>query len=1068
MEKLKTGPRTHPGRIALECGERHLSYSQLDRAADGICRRVRALRLPKGAMVGLYLADRFDFILFKIGIIRAGCVVVPLATASPPDRTESELRLTGAGFVFCDITLQPALSRIAGEMDPPPRVIPVETSFYRQDAPLYPDENTPEIHGEDRLFVHFKPGPGGTLTAPVWTNKGLSHLIDREIEMLGMDHTSRVAQLSPPGTGTFLMEVLPALSVGAALCIRPAANKRGGAPVVFMFAGLGSQYVDMGLDLYRSEPLFRAEIDRCLEILGPLTDFDIKGLLFSSLEEKNRTYKSDKTYRSYSKELDRIEVAQAVIFTVEYALAKLLMSWGVTPRAMIGYSFGEYTAACLSGVFSLEDALKVIAARGKLLRELPAGAMTSVPLPEAKLRPLLEETAPGLSIAIDNGPSCIAAGPEADVQAFEAELKKKKLLTMRLKATRAVHSTMMATVLDEFENILRRVTLNRPRLPFISNVTGRWITEAEAVDPNYWVKQLRETVRFAPGLNVLLEGPPSVFVEIGPGADLSALMRYFTGGKPGHRTVTTLRNPGKDAADTDFLLNSVSRMVRWGVSVNAPAADPGLARWLDKAQIGRLICKPGLFHRFTGEALRSENFPCLTHVLLYGGDIDPLRLEEWYRVFGSRIQLINAYGAAETTMIKAVYFIQPGDAQGETVPIGKPVRGARLIILDRAMKICGNGITGEIYIRTPYRADYYNNPGLSRERFIPNPFGRDPGDLVYKTGDPGKLLPDGNIVLTGRPRPSAARGQKAVAPEEYVPPRNETEEKLAVMWCEILKKERVGILDDFFESGGHSLGIMTLAAEIYKTFKVEMTVLQLFNNPRIKEISAYIDGAADTESPGYDDEPFMVFNENKPVKLFLFPPRVAYGVDYKGLARQLTDFSFYAFNYIDGGRLGDYAELIEKIQPGGSFILLGYSAGGNLAFEVAEEMERRGDKIRALILLDAYANREDAGITDRKAQENYENFVKRNLSAMGLSFLEDRVMRKMESYANYLGGLEHRGVLGAEIHLITGIDRKARGDWDRFTTKGCTVYEGFGRHIEMVNPGFLEKNAEIIRKIIEV
>ncbi len=1039
VEKLIASFRKHPGHIALECGERHLSYSQLDRDSAAVCRRVRALEVPGGGFVGLHMADRIDFIRFAVGLLRAGCTVVPLDTSFSSKRTESELRLTGPGFVFCDTALTPALARIAGEMESPPQIIPVDDSFYREDHPPSPDECILEYNGEDRVFVDFKTGPDNTLTAPVLTNKGLSHLIDREIEILDIDHTSRVAQSAPPGTGTFLMEVLPALCGGAALCIRPVTHKRAGMPVVFMFAGLGSQYVDMGLGLYRSEPLFRLEMDRCFEILEPLTDFDIKELLFS-----------------YSKELDQIEVAQAVIFTVEYALAKLLMNWGITPRAMIGYSFGEYTAACLSGVFSLGDALKLIIARGQLLRELPAGAMTSVPLPEEQLRPILEETGPGLSIAINNGPSCIVAGPETAVHRFETELKKRKLLTMRLKATRAVHSAMMDPVLEKFEQIVRRVPLNKPRFPLMSNVTGDWITEAEAVDPNYWVKQLREPVQFARGLTRLLEGPPSVFVEIGPGADLSALMRYFTNGKPGHMTVTTMRNPGKEVSDTDFLLTGISRLESWG-----------LTRWLHNGHIGRLICKPDIFHRFAGDALRSENFPCLTHVLLYGGDIDSRRLGEWYRVFGSRIQLIGAYGAAETTMVKAVYFIQPGDAQRETVPIGKPVKGARLIILNKTKNICANGIAGEIYIRTPYRAGYYNNPGLNRERFIPNPFSRDPGDLIYKTGDSGKLLPDGNIVLTGRPRPAAAHDRKEADPVEFVPPGNETEEKLAALWCKILKKERVGILDDFFESGGHSLGIMTLAAEIYKTFKVEMTVPQLFNNPRIKDISAYIDGAGDTASSGYDDGPYVVFNEDKPAKLFLFPPRVAYGLDYKGLARQLTDYSFYAFNYIEEGCLGDYADLIEKIQPGGPYILIGYSSGGNLAFEVAGEMERRGCNVRAIIFLDAYADREPGGAADMNAREKYENYIKTNLKAMGLSFLEDRVMRKMESYACFLEGLEHRGVLETELHLITGIDRKVEGDWDRFTSNGCTVYDGFGKHIEMLSSGYLEKNAEIVRKIIK-
>lgn len=1045
QDRLSAVPGKYPGNIALEYGDKHLSYSELDRDSAAVCRRVLSHPIPPDSPIGIYAADRITFILLTIGIFRAGCIAVPLDIASSPNQTEAELLLTRTRFILCERTLEQEISSIAGKMESPPHVIPVDDSFYNEKKSVPGAGCSPGYQREDIVFIHFKPGSAGTLTAPALTNKGLSHLIDQEIEILGIGHTTRVAQLAPPGTGTFLMEVLPALCAGAALCIRPAENSSARTPVVFMFAGLGSQYADMGLDLYRSEPLFRREIDRCFALLSPPPSGG------------NRTDRSDRSYGTYFKNLESIEVAQAVIFSVEYALARLLMSWGIAPHAMIGYSFGEYAAACIAGVFSLEDALTLIAARGRLLRELPPGVMTSVPLTEEKLRPLLEESGARLSLAIDNGPSCIVAGPEADVSRFETELKKKRLLTMRLKATRAVHSAMMEPVLQEFEKIVRRVSLNKPRLPFISNVTGHWITEAEAVDPNYWVKQLRETVRFADGLKKLLENPPSVFVEIGPGADLSALMRYFTNGKPGLMPVTTLRNPGKETSDTDFLLNSISRVEQGGES---------LARWLHKMHIGRLICKPGIFHRLAGESLSTKDFPCLTHVLLYGGDVDPNRLENWYRVFPSRIRLIDAYGSAETTFVKTLYFIQPGDARREAIPIGKPVKGARLIILDKAMNICGSGIAGDIYIRTPYRADYYNNPALSRERFIPNPFGSDPDDLVYKTGDPGKLLPDGNIVLTGRSFPPTARDRKTADPVEYVPPGNETEEKLAALWCEILKKERVGILDDFFESGGHSLGIMTLAAEIYKTFNVEMTVPQLFSNPRIKDISAFITGGGGFPGPGAGvDGPFVVFNRNSPRTLFLFPPRIAYGLDYKALARFLPRYALYAFNYLEGDRLEEYTEIIKTIQPRGPYIFLGYSAGGNLAFEVAGEIERNGGTVSHLIFLDAFENREPPG---DDTPDKYAHYIETNMNAMGLSYLKERVLEKMQKYARFLNRMEHRDVLQARIHLITSADRKADDDWNRLTPGGRESYRGYGRHIEMLNPGFIEKNTEIIETILKI
>ena len=380
------------------------------------------------------------------------------------------------------------------------------------------------------------------------------------------------------------------------------------------------------------------------------------------------------------------------------------------------------------------------------------------------------------------------------------------------------------------------------------------------------------------------------------------------------------------------------------------------------------------------------------------------------------------------------------------------------------MNICGNGITGEIYIRTPYRAEYYNDPALYRERFIPNPFGQDPTDIIFKTGDMGKLLPDGNIVIMEAIRRQSGGVRKITSSVEYVPPGNQIEEKLAAMWCEILKKERVGIMDDFFESGGHSLGIMTLAAEIYKAFNVEMTVLQLFNKPRIKDISDYISGSSGPSSPNSNIEgPFVVFNEHNAVTLFLFPPRIAYGLDYKALSLFLPRYTLYAFNYLEGDSLEEYISIINNIQPRGPHIFLGYSAGGNLAFEVAGGIERGGGTVSHLIFLDAFENREAAG---EDTQDNYTRFIETRMNTLGLSFLKERVLEKMQKYARFLNGMEHREILKAKIHLITAADRKIDSDWNLLTVGGFERYQGYGRHIEMLNPGFLEKNAAIIENIL--
>jgi acyl transferase domain-containing protein/acyl carrier protein len=341
-------------------------------------------------------------------------------------------------------------------------------------------------------------------------------------------------------------------------------------PVVFMFPGLGSQYVNMGRELVEEEPVFRQEIDRCFTLLespaGDRTN-NLKEILYPS-SGANRPG-SPETER-----IDNFEIAQSLVFIIEYALAKLLIAWGVKPYALIGYSFGEYTAACISGVLTLEDALKLVAARGRLIREVPAGAMLSVPLSRQDLVPLLDEE---LSLAIDNGPSCVVAGPGNAVSAFENRMKEKKLLCMRVPVSHALHSRMMAPVREKFEEIVRTVPLNKPNIPYISNVTGNWTTDEDAVDPRYWASHLSETVRFADGMKTLLNAFNPILVEVGPGRDLSALAvrhledRGENGDTGDHRfngVLNLLRLPHQKQTDTSFLLNRVGMLWLYGQPID--------------------------------------------------------------------------------------------------------------------------------------------------------------------------------------------------------------------------------------------------------------------------------------------------------------------------------------------------------------------------------------------------------------------------------------------------------------------------------------------------------------------
>jgi iturin family lipopeptide synthetase A len=342
---------------------------------------------------------------------------------------------------------------------------------------------------------------------------------------------------------------------------------------VFMFAGQGSQYVNMGLGLYQEEPVFREELDCCFDILKSLMGYDIKEILYPSLSVSSGFGLRLPT-ASMAKNINQTEVTQPIIFVFEYALAKLLIHWGITPDALIGYSFGEYMAACLAGVFSLEDALALIVLRGQLMQGLSIGAMLSVPLPETELRPLLDE---GVSIAIVNEPACIVAGEIEAIERFENKMKQHRLMCMRLNADFAVHTSIMADAVKTFEAKLRQISLHEPRIPYISGITGDWINPREVVDYRCWIRHLRETIRFSKGIRRLLEEKKSIFIEIGPGRDLTVLVKRYIDKEAPQPVINLIRPSRKDVSDMSYLLRQLGRLWLYRQDIDWKALHSGSA-----------------------------------------------------------------------------------------------------------------------------------------------------------------------------------------------------------------------------------------------------------------------------------------------------------------------------------------------------------------------------------------------------------------------------------------------------------------------------------------------------------
>lgn len=335
--------------------------------------------------------------------------------------------------------------------------------------------------------------------------------------------------------------------------------KQPDPPVVFLFSGQGAQYAEMGLGLYRNEPYFRNEMDRCFRILKTLLDIDLKMVLYGGSQE------------DLAGLIDQTHITQPLVFAFEYALAGLLMHWGIHPRAMIGYSMGEYLAACISGVFSLEDALKLIVERGKLMKETAAAAMLSVPLPEYEVRDMLP-TDNSVSIAIINGPTTIITGEEEAVQAFEDLMKQKRLLCAPVNMGHGVHSPLMENIRHSFEHVISSLTLNAPQIPYVSNVSGNWMTPEDAVDPAYYGNHMCSPVRFSDGIDRILEFEQAVFVEIGPGRLLSNILRQHSRGeddKPAHyRIVNIVKHQQEKKPDDYYLLNKLGELWLYGVSID--------------------------------------------------------------------------------------------------------------------------------------------------------------------------------------------------------------------------------------------------------------------------------------------------------------------------------------------------------------------------------------------------------------------------------------------------------------------------------------------------------------------
>ncbi|HWV38894.1 MAG TPA: amino acid adenylation domain-containing protein [Vulgatibacter sp.] len=322
----------------------------------------------------------------------------------------------------------------------------------------------------------------------------------------------------------------------------------------FLFPGQGAQSVGMGEGLYRWDPTFRSVVDRCAGLLEEKLGRDLRDVLYPAPGGEEEA----------ADLLRQTSFTQPALFVVEYALAQIWLGWGIRPEAMAGHSVGEFVAACIAGVFSLEDALALVAERGRLMQSLPPGGMLSV---RASADAIRERLPPDLAIASLNAPTqCVVAGPVEALESLCKDLEAEDVACRPLVTSHAFHSPMMDPVVEPFEEAVRSVRLHAPRLPIVSTVTGGWMSEREATDPGYWSRHLREPVRFADALGVLLEEPSRLLLEVGPRATLTTLARQRLRGD--QLGVASLRNPAMGDDEWTSLLGAAGEIFCAGLPLD--------------------------------------------------------------------------------------------------------------------------------------------------------------------------------------------------------------------------------------------------------------------------------------------------------------------------------------------------------------------------------------------------------------------------------------------------------------------------------------------------------------------
>ncbi|OBX24917.1 amino acid adenylation domain-containing protein [Gelidibacter algens] len=334
--------------------------------------------------------------------------------------------------------------------------------------------------------------------------------------------------------------------------------------LAFLFPGQGAQYLQMGKALYEHEEVFQKAVNQCAELLQEAYNYDIRTIIYP---ESNSQEAEDR--------LKDTQYTQPALFVVEYALSQLWMSWGIQPTMLCGHSIGEFVAAHLAGIFTLKDALLLVAVRGKLVSDLPGGSMLSVRTTFENLSEILPETL--CVAAVNSDQLCVVSGEDKDIEEFAKLLEEKEIPNRLLLTSHAFHSTMMDPVLEEFESEVSKLSLSIPRIPIVSTVTGTWLSDSEATNPKYWSDHLRATVRFSDAMETALGLEDIVLLEIGPGRALTTLSQQKKKTKSAS-SIATLVVPDENENSYHTVLSALGQLWLKGIEPDWSAFYEGQSR----------------------------------------------------------------------------------------------------------------------------------------------------------------------------------------------------------------------------------------------------------------------------------------------------------------------------------------------------------------------------------------------------------------------------------------------------------------------------------------------------------